>query len=62
MSKVSKALTEVWEWKKQIYQERKDMTISEWVKISKENSSRMCKDYGISKDTETEKQKIVVGE
>ena len=53
MSKVSKALAEVWEWKEQIYEERKDMTLAEWAKISKEKSSRIRNGYGIGKESET---------
>ena len=49
MNKISKALTEVWEWKEQIYEERKDMTLSEWAKRSKENGSRIREEYGIGK-------------
>ena len=52
MSKVSKALTEVWEWKEKIYEERKDMTLAEWARISKEKSSRIRKKYGIGKQRE----------
>jgi len=61
MSKVSKALTEVWEWKEQIYEERKDMTLAEWVRISKEKSSRIRKKYGIRKESDTAGRKKVVG-
>jgi hypothetical protein len=52
MSKTSKALTGVWEWKEEIYEERKAMTLAEWVRISKENSGRVRKEYGIGKPGE----------
>jgi hypothetical protein len=61
MTKVSKALTEVWEWKEEIYEERKGMTLTEWAKISKEKSSRIRKKYGIGKERETAGHKKVVG-
>ena len=53
MSKISKALTEVWEWKEKIHEERKDMTLSEWARKSKKNSSRVVKEYGIKKERKT---------
>lgn len=61
MSKISKALTEVWEWKEKIHEERKGMTLTEWAKISKEKSSRILKKHGIRKAPESTRPKKVVG-
>jgi hypothetical protein len=61
MSKISKALNEVWEWKEQIYEERKGLTLTEWVKISKEKSNRILKKHGIRKEPESARPKNVVG-
>ena len=61
MSKVSKALSEVWQWKEAIYEERKDMSLAEWAKRSKQNSRRLCKKYGIGKTTEPVQPKKAVG-
>ena len=61
MSKVSKALAEVWQWKEEIYEERKDMSLAEWARRSKQNSRRLCKKYGITKATEPVQPKKAVG-
>jgi hypothetical protein len=41
MSKTPKALTEVWEWKEKIFEERKDLSLSEWVKATKMQSRQL---------------------
>ena len=61
MSKVSVALAEVWQWKETIYEERKDLTLAEWARKSKQNSRRLCKKYGIGKTTKPVQPKKAVG-
>lgn len=46
--KIDKALEEVWAWKKMFYQETKDMTIEDRVKIIKENAVKMNQRYGLN--------------
>jgi len=57
MTKIPDALKEVWEWKEQIYQERKDKSIEEWCEIAKSNSKELLKDYNITRRTSEEKKK-----
>jgi hypothetical protein len=61
MSKVSEALVEVWQWKEKIYEERKELTLADWAKKSKQNSRRLCKKYGIVKTTEPVQPKKALG-
>jgi hypothetical protein len=55
ISKVSKALTEVLDWKENIYEERKYMTLAEWARMSKENSAQVRK--GLSHRTDKEEDR-----
>jgi hypothetical protein len=61
MSKMSKALIEVWEWKEKIYEERKDMTLAEWAERSRESGSKLRREYGIGgpRDTAAKAKKAV---
>ncbi len=56
MSKISDALKEVWDWKEEIYKERKDKSIDEWCEIAKANSKKLLKDYNIRRKTSEEKK------
>ena len=57
MSKISDALKEVWEWKEEIYNERKDKSIDEWCEIAKSNSKQLLKNYNIMRRTSEEKRR-----
>ncbi len=46
--KIDKALEEVWAWKEKIYQETKDMTMEDRVKIIKENAVKINQRYGLN--------------
>ncbi len=46
--KIDKALEEVWAWKEKIYQETKDMTMEERVKIIKESAEKINQRYGLN--------------
>lgn len=43
--KTDKSLEEVWNWKEEIYQETKDMSMEEKVRRIKENASKIDKEY-----------------
>ena len=43
--KTDKSLEEVWNWKEEIYQETKDMSMEERVRRIKENASKIDKEY-----------------
>jgi hypothetical protein len=51
MIKYSKALLEVWDWKEKIFNERKDMSISDWADLSRKNSQELLARYNIKKTT-----------
>jgi hypothetical protein len=51
MIKYSKALLEVWDWKEKIYNERKDMPISDWAELSRKKSQELLARYNIKKTT-----------
>jgi len=46
--KADKSLEEVWNWKEQIYQETKDMSMEERVRRIKENASRINQRYELN--------------
>jgi len=52
--KIDKALEEVWAWKEKIYQETKDMTMEDRVKIIKENAVKINQRYGLNLKIESE--------
>ena len=60
MSKTPQALTEVWEWK-EIFEERKDLSLSEWVNATKEQSRQLLDKRGIVKSHNGHQPKKAVG-
>ena len=51
--KIDKSLKEVWEWKKRIYQETKDISMEENIKRIKKNASKMKQKYRFALKTVT---------
>ena len=45
--KVSKSLQEVWDWKEQVYQETKGLSMKETIKNIKEGAEQLKKKYGL---------------
>ncbi len=45
--KIDRALEEVWNWKDIIYEERKNLTMEEIVKLIEENGEAIEKKYGL---------------
>ena len=43
----SKSLEEVWEWKRKIYEERKDLSIDEYVEQTNDNAEKFYKAHNI---------------
>jgi hypothetical protein len=46
--KNDKSLEEVWTWKEKIYQETKNMSMEERVRMIKENASKINQRYGLN--------------
>jgi len=47
MKKYDKSLIEVWEWRKKVHEEFKDLTVEEYVKSIKERADSALAKYGI---------------
>lgn len=61
MTKTSRALTEVWEWKERIFEEHKDLSLAEWVARTKEQSTQLLEKRGIDRTDKARKPKKAVG-
>jgi hypothetical protein len=47
MEKYDKSLTEVWEWRRKLHEELKDLTPKEYVEKIREDTDRIIKEKGL---------------